>query len=742
MKRKTNRLLSILLALLMLVGAVPVFSISASALEKRTYEVDTWSELVSALISQVDADITVTGDIYSEYKGAYTTYNIEGKNTLNLNGHSVEFNAKLNEVQHDMYNEPREVMFKVIKGAELTITDSSDLDLGSISFDAHAVAWRDFQRSAIRDIFEIEGKLTLEAGTIKAGRSKEQWVTALVTQDGLYTGNVNQVIFGTPFTVLNGGELTINGGRIMSYGNVTLGDYGLENYEGKCVRVNKGGKCTVNGGDFYGYAGADIFDSRTDEEHLFVNAGTFTTYKLDDVLLNTITVTSDAPKGFLRIPDYSWEDQADNLEIVVGNTTNKLGNIPDNFSLFSETQDTAFYNVNRGFSVLTPVPAEADLADKVTTLESVSLESPEIKDIVFECKANPLGSYFTSKGYYTKCDMIISRDYTTLYSGNGQAVKLSSVAGNAGVYSVVCYSSIYDSTGKLAARDGHVYTIEVTDGKLVTSMNATITEPVGGAEPSYTANFTIDGIYLQDVDWAKKTGENEFTFLKDGEKFEEGEIYECTLEFVGEDGVYFAEDIWAAINGMDVEVYVSNGGKKLSMYAQFECTEEIEKFEVLFTADSKAQAGYKLTVDLEAMAEMNDEFMEAYLNDDIVCKWFFDGKLFGISDTFECKSGMVGRYVGVRVNYGDNFVSSEEFVIEAAPAVTGLLGDADENSKVNVKDATAIQKHVADITVLTDTGLILADVDANEKVNVKDATAIQKYVADIETGFPIGQPVA
>ncbi|MBQ1978102.1 MAG: hypothetical protein II225_05060 [Ruminococcus sp.] len=79
MKRKANRLLSILLALLMLLGAVPVFSISASALEKRTYEVDTWSELVSALISQVDADITVTGDIFSEYKGAYTTYNIEGK---------------------------------------------------------------------------------------------------------------------------------------------------------------------------------------------------------------------------------------------------------------------------------------------------------------------------------------------------------------------------------------------------------------------------------------------------------------------------------------------------------------------------------------------------------------------------------------------------------------------------------------------------------------------------------------
>ena len=34
-----------------------------------------------------------------------------------------------------------------------------------------------------------------------------------------------------------------------------------------------------------------------------------------------------------------------------------------------------------------------------------------------------------------------------------------------------------------------------------------------------------------------------------------------------------------------------------------------------------------------------------------------------------------------------------------------------------------------------------ADVNADAKVNIKDATAIQKFVAKIETGYPIGKPI-
>ncbi|MBQ9742112.1 MAG: dockerin type I repeat-containing protein [Ruminococcus sp.] len=71
----------------------------------------------------------------------------------------------------------------------------------------------------------------------------------------------------------------------------------------------------------------------------------------------------------------------------------------------------------------------------------------------------------------------------------------------------------------------------------------------------------------------------------------------------------------------------------------------------------------------------------------------------------------------------------------------GVLGDANEDGKVNVKDATAIQKHVASLSTLTDSGVELADVNQDTKVNVKDATAIQKHIAGMDTGYDIEKEI-
>lgn len=68
-----------------------------------------------------------------------------------------------------------------------------------------------------------------------------------------------------------------------------------------------------------------------------------------------------------------------------------------------------------------------------------------------------------------------------------------------------------------------------------------------------------------------------------------------------------------------------------------------------------------------------------------------------------------------------------------------MIGDVDNNGKVNVKDATLIQKYVAKISTLTQRDLLSADVTADGKVNIKDATAIQKYIAKIEIPYIIGE---
>ncbi len=68
-----------------------------------------------------------------------------------------------------------------------------------------------------------------------------------------------------------------------------------------------------------------------------------------------------------------------------------------------------------------------------------------------------------------------------------------------------------------------------------------------------------------------------------------------------------------------------------------------------------------------------------------------------------------------------------------------VVGDVNFDSTVNIKDATAVQKQVADVLTLSESEKAAADVNEDRVVNIKDATAIQKYAAGVDTGFPIGE---
>ncbi|MGN0452960.1 MAG: dockerin type I repeat-containing protein [Ruminococcus sp.] len=62
---------------------------------------------------------------------------------------------------------------------------------------------------------------------------------------------------------------------------------------------------------------------------------------------------------------------------------------------------------------------------------------------------------------------------------------------------------------------------------------------------------------------------------------------------------------------------------------------------------------------------------------------------------------------------------------------TDILGDANEDNELNIKDATVIQKHLANIFTLSERGIRLADYNKSGDIDIKDATAIQKYLAGI-----------
>ncbi len=70
---------------------------------------------------------------------------------------------------------------------------------------------------------------------------------------------------------------------------------------------------------------------------------------------------------------------------------------------------------------------------------------------------------------------------------------------------------------------------------------------------------------------------------------------------------------------------------------------------------------------------------------------------------------------------------------EIITEVAGIIGDANMDSKISIKDATVIQKYIANIAVGFDIDTDIADANRDTKVNIKDATIIQKYLAKFET---------
>ena len=64
--------------------------------------------------------------------------------------------------------------------------------------------------------------------------------------------------------------------------------------------------------------------------------------------------------------------------------------------------------------------------------------------------------------------------------------------------------------------------------------------------------------------------------------------------------------------------------------------------------------------------------------------------------------------------------------------VDAAIGDMTGDGKVNVRDVTAMQRHLAGLEELTDDRLALADTNGDGKVDINDATHLQRYLAEFD----------
>ena len=87
------------------------------------------------------------------------------------------------------------------------------------------------------------------------------------------------------------------------------------------------------------------------------------------------------------------------------------------------------------------------------------------------------------------------------------------------------------------------------------------------------------------------------------------------------------------------------------------------------------------------------------------------------------------------------FTGKETLELEPATVVNdpimGIFGDADTDSQITIKDATYIQKSIANIIVPSVEAQVFGDVDEDGTLTIKDATVIQKHIAGLESGSDI-----
>ena len=124
----------------------------------------------------------------------------------------------------------------------------------------------------------------------------------------------------------------------------------------------------------------------------------------------------------------------------------------------------------------------------------------------------------------------------------------------------------------------------------------------------------------------------------------------------------------------------------------------------------------------------------------------FDGMIFVIDYTtstsvLDAKKAFSGEWYyyygngeyGVTPEKGDK-VYTDSYLEEPLAPATGdefAVGDVNADGKLNIKDATTIQKFVAKMIELDEKAQARADYNADGKVNVKDATMIQKKIANL-----------
>mgnify|MGYP002514936529 CR=1 FL=1 len=291
MKHCKTKILSVLLVLVMVLSIIPAASMTASADDGYNYTADSWYALDMYLKAAGTCTIKLTDDIKIEYEPdteGHKTLNIYGNKTIDLNGCKIE-STDSSGIKYDegkeVSVESEKTLFNIYKGSTLTINDSKGG--GEIAFKGeHVKESEHYFHYAKRDVFSVDGTLVVNAGKITAGSQGKEYIYKGEEIESIWSslysdwsGNAQQVTWGTAAHVNNGGKLIVNGGELYGRGihvyQNTKTNKAVMGQRDEGVYIAKGGTVSVNGGSFIALEGANVFAGDGVKNGLKVRDGKF-----------------------------------------------------------------------------------------------------------------------------------------------------------------------------------------------------------------------------------------------------------------------------------------------------------------------------------------------------------------------------------------------------------------------------------------------------------------------------------
>ena len=170
--------------------------------------------------------------------------------------------------------------------------------------------------------------------------------------------------------------------------------------------------------------------------------------------------------------------------------------------------------------------------------------------------------------------------------------------------------------------------------------------------------------------------------------------------------------------------------------ATFDCGEGVEAINVYYTQDYTSADETGVTTAVARDSSSGDPVItgDGQVNFAVVLKNGYtissvtaSGGYKNVKDT-----GVANTYRVTKITGAVTITVTTE---KSETTETILIGDANLDGVIIIKDVTAIQRHCAEFESLTGNAAIAADVDGDGSITIADATCVQLYLAEFSEGY-------